>query len=388
MTLQQAIFAGLVDPADLVIVRQIDDPTPAPGTVDTAVFSDVRANYDCITDGVLTSPCPLTSTGATTEVVHARGSGADGTDTIRNIERLQFGDVVAPPAPTMVTAVAGDAQATIGWKVPPGAVTGFEIETTNPTTGGSSVSPVDDPDATSQVVSGLTNGTSYTFRVRAINTAGAGGYSTSTDPVTPTVVVVPPAQPVLTSRLTRPVVEVGRHVAVTGTVAPFQGVTVSLRQDLPDGSVRILAHTTIDPSAGTGSFRFPVPTTASGLKAYHVTVTGSTIVTTTGPTLTLSVFRTHVAGVFPRGRESLTLQNTGRTVTQIGGWRLRDRVGKVLVLPSYSLAPGRSVRIFTGYGPPRPHTLHLDRPINMWFATHDTVHLYDDRGSPIATRRY
>ena len=52
MTLQQAVFAGLVDPADLVIVRQIDDPTPAPGTVDTAVFSGLRANYDCIDDGV------------------------------------------------------------------------------------------------------------------------------------------------------------------------------------------------------------------------------------------------------------------------------------------------------------------------------------------------
>ena len=59
------------------------------------MFSDLRANYDCITDGVATSPCDLTSTGATTQVVHFGGTGADGTDTIRNIERLQFADVVA-----------------------------------------------------------------------------------------------------------------------------------------------------------------------------------------------------------------------------------------------------------------------------------------------------
>ena len=108
MTAQQAVFAGLVDPRDLVIVRQIDDPTPAPGTVDTAVFSDLRANYDCIADGVVTSPCALTSTGATTQVVHHGGSGADGTDTLRNIERLQFADVLPPLAPKTVTAVAGD----------------------------------------------------------------------------------------------------------------------------------------------------------------------------------------------------------------------------------------------------------------------------------------
>ncbi len=68
MTLQQAVFAGLVDPVDLVIVRQIDDPTPAPGTVDTAVFSGLRSEYDCIVGGVVTSPCGLTSDGG-----HHRG---------------------------------------------------------------------------------------------------------------------------------------------------------------------------------------------------------------------------------------------------------------------------------------------------------------------------
>ncbi len=118
MTLQQAVFGGLVDPSDLVIVRQIDDPTPAPGTVDTAVFSGLRAEYDCIEGGVTRSPCPLTSDGGTTLVVHNGGSGADGTDTIRNIERLQFGDVVPALAPTSVSAAAGDAQATVSWKSP------------------------------------------------------------------------------------------------------------------------------------------------------------------------------------------------------------------------------------------------------------------------------
>src|SRR4029079_2489114 len=122
MTVQQAVFARLVAPKDLVIVRQIDDPRPAPGTVDTAVFSDRRANYDCITDGVVTSPCGLTSTGATTQVVHLGGSGADGTDPLRNIERLKSADVLPPLAPKTVTAVAGDASATVTWTAPAGEV--------------------------------------------------------------------------------------------------------------------------------------------------------------------------------------------------------------------------------------------------------------------------
>ena len=152
--------------------------------------------------------------------------------------------------------------------------------------------------------------------------------------------------------------------------------------------VRLVATTTIAASATTGRFRLPIPTAASGLKAYDVTVTGPTIVTTTGPTLELSVFQAQVVRVSPRGRESVTLENTGRIDTQIGGWRLRDRSGKVLVLPSFSLAPGERVRIFTGHGRPGPHALFLGRRVNMWWATHETVHLYDDRGSPVASLRY
>ena len=45
-TLQQAVFAGDVDPGNIVAVREIVDP-PASTTVstDTALFSGPRANY-------------------------------------------------------------------------------------------------------------------------------------------------------------------------------------------------------------------------------------------------------------------------------------------------------------------------------------------------------
>ena len=39
---------------------------------------------------------------------------------------------------------------------------------------------------TTQTITGLTNGTTYRFRIQAINSIGTGGYSKVTKPVTPT----------------------------------------------------------------------------------------------------------------------------------------------------------------------------------------------------------
>ena len=107
-TLQQAVFAGTVDPGDIVAVREI--LTPAPGTaIDTAVFSDALANYT-----ITSNP-----DGSTT-VSHQAGAGADGIDTLWNMERLQFTDQTIPvagavtPANTPATgtpAITGTAQA-------------------------------------------------------------------------------------------------------------------------------------------------------------------------------------------------------------------------------------------------------------------------------------
>jgi Ca2+-binding RTX toxin-like protein len=103
MTLQQAVFAGLVDPGDLVTVREInpvlDDPAK-PASVDTAVFSGPSANY--------------TITPIAGGVTVRDNVGTDGTDTVRNVEKLQFADGVITVdiiAPT-VTAQAPAAGAT------------------------------------------------------------------------------------------------------------------------------------------------------------------------------------------------------------------------------------------------------------------------------------
>jgi Ca2+-binding RTX toxin-like protein len=89
-TLQEAVSAGTVDPGNIIPVREIVDGARDVDE-DTAVFSDVRANYTVTTEpaGAL-----MGAPGSFTIVEHV-GSGADGgdgTDILRNVERLVFAD--------------------------------------------------------------------------------------------------------------------------------------------------------------------------------------------------------------------------------------------------------------------------------------------------------
>ena len=104
MTLQQAVFRGIVDPGKLVAVREIQTPvvpadcgTATPVNCDTAVFSGLINSY------VITH----NSNGSVT--VDSQG-GADGIDTVWNTEKLAFADttidtpsatVNAPPVGTV-----------------------------------------------------------------------------------------------------------------------------------------------------------------------------------------------------------------------------------------------------------------------------------------------
>jgi predicted phage tail protein len=99
--------------------------------------------------------------------------------------------VTTPGAPTNVTATAGVAQATVTWTAPAATatpITGFTVERTNGTT----VVLTDVPAAARTfTATGLTNGTAYTFRVRAVNAAGTGPFSAPSNAVTPVAPTAP-----------------------------------------------------------------------------------------------------------------------------------------------------------------------------------------------------
>ncbi|WP_455918967.1 peroxidase family protein [Ensifer canadensis] len=95
-TLAAAMFNGTINPGQLAIVRTIRDSNDQPDSdgiadIDRAVFSGARAEYDIDfnVDGTVT-------------VAHVGGLATDGTDTIRNVEILDFTDQdISLQAPTL-----------------------------------------------------------------------------------------------------------------------------------------------------------------------------------------------------------------------------------------------------------------------------------------------
>jgi Ca2+-binding RTX toxin-like protein len=92
-TLQQAVFAGLVNPGRIVAVREVLSPATvpaadcgiaAPVNCDTALFSGPQSDYD-----ISVTPATADALGGIT-VAHVGGTATDGIDMLRNIEQLSF----------------------------------------------------------------------------------------------------------------------------------------------------------------------------------------------------------------------------------------------------------------------------------------------------------
>jgi len=116
--------------------------------------------------------------------VEAGTSGGTGEDaTLRAL--------FVPAAPTSVTASAGNAQATVSWTAPTGVlaqtpVTDYTVQySSNSGSSWTTFTRAASTATSGLVVTGLTNGTAYVFRVAAVNALGTGAYSTASSAVTP-----------------------------------------------------------------------------------------------------------------------------------------------------------------------------------------------------------
>ncbi|GAB4101493.1 hypothetical protein GCM10028790_05110 [Micromonospora taraxaci] len=165
-----------------------------------------------------------------------------------------------PGAPTITSVTAGTTAARLSWTVPANGGSPITGYTVTPYLGAVAQTPQTfTGTATTQIVTGLTGGASYTFRVAAINAAGTGPQSAASASVTvnpaPTLTFAPPPP----GRVYDPY---QHQLTVTGGTAPFAW-SVSAGS-LPTGL-------TLDPATGllsgtptvSGTFPFTVRVTDS-----------------------------------------------------------------------------------------------------------------------------
>lgn len=154
--------------------------------------------------------------------------------------------VAVPDAPTGLTPVSGNAQVSLTWTAPANdggsAITDYLIEYKFTSTSTWSTFNDGISMATTTTVTGLTNGTSYDFRVSAVNAVGQGSASSvvtialATVPGAPTITNVVGGNGQATVTFTPPASDGGSPITVYTVTATPVGKEVF---DLSNGTLRI-----------------------------------------------------------------------------------------------------------------------------------------------------
>ena len=270
---------------------------------------------------VTSNPGGITATGASSPITVTgltNGTSYTFTVTATNIAGTGAASAASnavtpmtvPNAPTGVSATAGNGQATVTFTPPAdnggSAITGYTVTSNSGgVTASGAASPI--------TVTGLTNGTAYTFTVAATNIAGTGPASAASNSVTPAAPATVPGAP----------------TGVSATAGNGQA-TVTFAAPANNGSA-ITGYTVTSN---------PGDITATGT-ASPITVTGLT----NGTAYTFTVTATNIAGTGPASAASNSVTPTDGTPnpgtrTLPGGAKIDYPAGTIITDDTITLPSG------------------------------------------------
>lgn len=241
---QQAVLNGRLALTDISIVRRIN-PGAHAGEIDAAVFTGNRNEY------TISYPSP-----GVVRVVDTV-AGRDGTDTLRDIERLTFRNgnvaVLVPSAPRSVTAAPLPTQLAVSWQAPQytggSVIAGYQVSAFTSSTATTAVATCTSI-TTSCTLSGLANYQSYHLEVMARVNTSTGAVAFWGAP-SQRMIAVPGFTPTAPQ-------------AVTTTVQNSTTVNVDWQIPTSDGGSAITGYDVTVWSALTGGTLTPLTCSTSG----------------------------------------------------------------------------------------------------------------------------
>jgi hypothetical protein len=202
------------NPNLVLISTVVKAPNRAPTATDQAVavgygkakavtLSGTDPDGDALTFATTSTPAHGTLSGTAPNLTYTPSNGYAGPDSFTftasdgklsdtGTVSLTVAGPSVPGTPTVVSVEAAEGQATVTWSLPPddggSPITGYEVVTY--ADGVPFASPLEIefpalPAFGSATVTGLTNGVSHTFKVRAVNAVGRGPDSAASSAVTP-----------------------------------------------------------------------------------------------------------------------------------------------------------------------------------------------------------
>jgi titin len=249
-----------------------------------------------------------------------------------------------PSAPTDVTAVPGNGEATVSWtaSVTNGMpVTGYTVTAWGPVGITTAVSPPQTSvpgDVTSATVTGLTNGTPYTFTVVAHSTVGDSAPSLPSEPVVPGT----PAAPTNVTAVVGPGLG---EATVTWTAAVSNGLPVLYYSvvasdgigSLPPVLVLGTTTATVPGLIGGTAYTFTVQAWSDGLVASPVSAPSNSVTAITVPSPP-----TDVSATAGNSTATVTWTASADPGTPVTGYQIIPQIVGGIALPATVVGVGTS----------------------------------------------